>query len=90
MNWPAEPDVDAIEARANAATPGPWHVAPPECGPDGQGVYDPELGQIVEVGDPYPRGNNHPQENMEFIAHASEDIPALIARIRQLEKELSS
>lgn len=78
-------DLDAIEARANAATPGPWIVAPELVGPDGQGVYHAEsLGPICEVGDPYPRGDNHPQENMAFIAAAREDVPDLVAAIRRV------
>jgi len=35
-------------------------------------------GQICEVGDPYPRGDNNPQENMEFIANARTDLPAVL------------
>lgn len=68
-----------VEARAVAASPGPWIVLPELCGPEGQGVYEMDsMGPICEVGDPYPRGNNHPQQNMEFIAAAREDVPALV------------
>lgn len=81
-----EEELDAIENRANAATPGPWWVMPELCGPEGQGVYESaSLGQICEVGDPYPRGLNHPQENMDFIAHTREDVPALVAEVRRLK-----
>ena len=74
-----------IEARCNAATPGPWTLMPEMCGPDGQGVYEESgLGIICEVGDPYPRGDNHPQENMEFIAAARADVPDLLAEVRRL------
>ena len=75
--------LDEIQARADAATDGPWVLMPPLCGPDGQGVYETEdYGPICEVGDPYPRGRNNPQENMEFIAHARADVPRLVAALR--------
>ena len=74
--------LNEIEARANAATRGPWHVAPELCGPDGQGVYTEDFGPVCEVGDPYPRGDNNPQESMYFIAHARTDVPALVAAPR--------
>lgn len=78
-------DLDAIEARANAATEGPWIIVPEKCGPDGQGVFTAEeFGHVCEVGDPYPRGANRPQESMEFIAAAREDVPALVAEVRRL------
>lgn len=82
--------LNAIKERAEKATPGPWLVAPEKCGPEGQGVYESDgFGCICEVGDPYPRGNNRPQENMEFIAHAREDVPALVAEVERLRKALS-
>lgn len=81
--------LEAIRQRAENATPGPWILSPEKCGPEGQGVYEAEsFGHICEVGDPYPRGNNRPQENMEFIAHARTDIPALLDHIAELEAEL--
>ena len=52
-------DLGPIRARVEAATEGPWEVAPEKCGPNGQGVYQVESGGCVcEVGDPYPRGGN--------------------------------
>lgn len=82
-------DLNAIRQQADAATEGPWIVMPPETGPDGQGVYHAEsLGPICEVGDPYPRGDNHPQENMEFIAAARENVPALLDHIALIASEI--
>lgn len=75
------PDIEAITARLAAITPPPWILLPPLCGPDGQGVYNEDGGCICEVGDPYPRGDNHPQANMTFIAHAPADIAALLALV---------
>jgi len=83
-------NLDALAEKANAATPGPWLVAPEVCGPEGMGVYNEDGGPICEVGDPYPRGKNHPTENMRYIAAFSPDVAlALIARIRQLEGDLT-
>lgn len=73
--------LEAIEARCAAATPGPWEV-------DGLTVFETKTGGMVyDVGDPSPRGSNHPKENMEFAAHARTDIPALLAGIRGLLAE---
>lgn len=88
-------DLDAIEALANAATPAPW-------GYDPSGVWHRESGGpiidenrqrkgdvvgIGSVGDPYPRGDNHPTENMAFIAAARTIVPQLVERVRELESE---
>ena len=81
--------LNTIKQRVEKTTPGPWIVAPEKCGPEGQSVYESDsFGWICEVGDPYPRGNNRPQENMEFIAHAREDVPALVAEIERLREAL--
>lgn len=81
--------LNAIKERTEKATQGPWIVAPEECGSEGQGVYESEgFGCICEVGDPYPRGNNRPQENMDFIANAREDVPTLVAEVERLRKAL--
>lgn len=69
-------------------TPGPWICDGPESfGPDGHaGVYQAEsLGPICWVGDPYPRGENHPYENMRLIAHAPELVEALEAALGYAE-----
>lgn len=73
----------------NAATPGPWYVYPELCGPDGQGVFHVESGGcICFVGDPYPRGDNRPQQNMEFIVMAREALPYWIKRAQELYEAL--
>lgn len=78
-------NLDPIKRRLAAITPGPWILAPEKCGPQGQGVYqESSLGPICEVGDPYPRGDNHPQENMEFITSSPTDIAALVAEVERL------
>ena len=77
-------NLDEIEARANAATPGPWRDRHQVCSevwgqaPDSQTCSM----QIARIG--------HAQFdalNAAFIAHARTDVPALIARVRELETE---
>ncbi|AYD83906.1 hypothetical protein SEA_GETALONG_46 [Gordonia phage Getalong] len=72
-------DLDAIEARANAATRGPWKMGKrswPDVVMTPYGcLWNPGTGRINDI------------EDGEFVAHAREDIPALIARIRQLEAD---
>lgn len=80
--------VKVIQQRAEKATLGPWILAPELCGPDGQGVYTTGGGKICEVGDAYPRGDNNPQESMDFITHAREDIPALCQALLDAWEEI--
>ena len=57
--------IDEIRARCDAATPGPWDAHP---GPDYEYIF--ALGDgMAHVRGPY---------NAEFIAHARQDIPALL------------
>ena len=70
----------------NNATPGPWDVFPEVCGPEGQTVFQIESGgDICDVADPYPRGENRPTSNMRFIAKAREGWPHAIERATKAE-----
>ena len=88
-------DLDAIRARADAATPGPW----------AHGDFDDFMGcgQVFTVhpdlmggsiaapsGDCYPRSGYDPQADMAFIANARHDIPALLAEVTALRAELDA
>lgn len=83
----SDDEVAEIEARANAATGGPW--GPHEMSPLSEGLHE-----WFEVG-PYPDSsvcevtNDYPnfRANAEFIGHAREDIPALCATVRALRAE---
>jgi hypothetical protein len=74
-------DLDAITARANAAAPGPW--ARYETFHADTFVVDPRgfLREGIVCGATYER------DNAEFIAHAREDVPALVAEVRRLREE---
>lgn len=75
-------DVDAIEARANAATPGPWKLWGMTVMTDRHGTGDvADCDDIAFTADP-DRGLR--TFNADFIAHAREDIPALVAEVRRL------
>jgi hypothetical protein len=82
-------ELAAIKARAEAATPGPWTAAedPTDGGLWVMGkrpvrICDVESNtrssdRLLEVGD------------VEFIAHARSDIPALLAEVERLRKVLA-
>ena len=71
------PDLDAIRARAEAATEGPWEAEALEGN-----IVTPTQGTIVEV-------YSWTDADAEFIAHAREDVPALLAEVEQLRAELA-
>lgn len=84
-------DLDEIEQRANAATPGPWRIVRDQTdGFYGEEAYDIHAGDgstvaqggTLEDGGPSVGACYH--EDAEFIAHAREDIPALIAEVKRL------
>lgn len=79
-------DLDAIEARANAATQGPW-----KCGRerDDVGLIVHANVYLSETVIAPPDSTYCPQRDSEFIAHSRTDIPALIAEVRRL-RELTS
>ena len=69
-------DLDAIEARAQAATPGPWTVSE-----DYDDILDAEGGQLASY---------WMEVDGQFIAHAREDVPAMAAEIRRLRAQLNA
>ena len=79
-----ENELNEIEERANAATPGKWDY-----------VLSAFINKDAKDDQPYgvrPRGADFywgydSKEDANFIAHAREDIPALIAEVRQLRAE---
>lgn len=80
-----------IEARAAKATAGKWAI---EYGavvtkhPDFQGISDGVFGAhsaICYTNDGEYIENSNYKADAEFIAHAREDVPALIKRLRKAE-----
>lgn len=76
-------DLDAIRARAEAASEGPWLAATDNGRKNGIGV----VGQLSKRGTGQAiavfAGSDSRQRNAdaEFTAHAREDVPALLALI---------
>lgn len=67
-------DLDAIEQRTRAATEGPWE-------------YD---GRTLWGRDDIGRIKADTPEDRAFTAAARTDVPALVARVRELEEALAS
>jgi hypothetical protein len=76
-------NLDEIEARANAATPGPWHGAIPACGHE----HDDEVCSIEAPDSAVLASCVKREEDLQFILAARTDVPALVARVRELEAE---
>lgn len=75
--------MDAIEARANAAAAGPWHTQQGDnCWHVTSADRSFDTGCIMWKG-----GGNR---TAEFIAHAREDVPTLLARVRELEESMEA
>lgn len=83
-------DLDQLEALANAATQGPWHVHEEGFGRLGRPtVYatDEELRYIANCRDLPTHEDHAPTDdraNARFIAAARTAVPALIAEVRRL------
>lgn len=68
--------IESIRKRAEAATEGPWY-------------YDRQTGDLIEINDrEYPSRVLAQEVNGVFIAHAREDVPALLAEIERLKAEI--
>jgi hypothetical protein len=90
-----EQQLDAIEARANATTPGPWGThrdltaaytvqARPRLTRNGTD-HEGDIATLTPG-----RTDDESYANARFIAHAPEDVRALLAEIRRLHAELAS
>lgn len=86
-------DLDAIRARANAATDGPWYTDGPWLIEDGDDYCCPKA--LVMVTGPdresimVPERPDANDADAEFIAYARSDIPALLDEIERLQAILA-
>lgn len=78
-------DLEAIEKRADAATPGPWHPYFTLHG-DPFVVDDSGSGLAGQVCALSVAPDDYGRVTAEFIAHAREDVPALVAEVRGLRE----
>ena len=67
-------ELNAIEARANAATPGEW---------DASVAYDETVHAVVGG---FSSGATPTNEDAKFVVNARQDVPALIAEVRRLRE----
>ncbi len=83
-------DIDAIEQRANAATPGPWRDGRSggdvECLIDGVHCQVALASGAAAMHDVRADAATIRRANAAFIAHAREDVPALIEALKWLRK----
>ena len=86
--------IDAIRARANAASPGPWMWQGGSLVTLAAGWSSPFIRPVRVQRDsdaqPVWDDNNLCLTNSIFIARAREDVPALLAHIDALEERLRS
>ena len=67
-------NLDEIKKRCEAATPGPWNKR-----------YEKKLYEIyLDADSEYNLGLVDKKDNADFIAHARQDVPALIAEVERL------
>jgi hypothetical protein len=76
-------DLDAIRARCDAATPGPWRRE--HCGPLGEDTLMGRNGAIIGTlvfGD-----GDEADADLDFVLHSHHDVGSLLTRVRDLEAE---
>lgn len=74
-------EIEQIQARCDAATPGPWKL-----GYNRTSVLAPNGYFITE----YDTADDGATEDAAFIAASREDIPKLLAALREAEEEIGS
>lgn len=78
-----------IKARADRATPGPWHKVS-DC-PHPSELCSGCSETWTGVREAYAPGDSEREyENADFIAHARSDIPALIAALEEAQADVQS
>lgn len=81
--------LQAIRARCEAATPGPWIAS--EVEPRGLSsvtAVGDNWGVFTKIGERKPRQYATPEADAAFIAHARTDIPALLDEVARLRAAL--
>lgn len=80
-------ELTEIEQRCERATPGPWIAVARHCHNDGDQDEMDGLGWDVDGPPDAMRGQYSRAGDAKFIALARQDIPLLLAEIRQMAKE---
>ncbi|MFJ5071676.1 hypothetical protein ACIQC7_35200 [Kitasatospora sp. NPDC088556] len=76
-------DLDAIQARADAATPGPWHVVA-----DQQDLNRWVTDETGALAFSFGYLGNRTEGDARFVAAARTDVEQLLARVRDLKTEV--
>jgi len=78
----SDDELNHIQARADAATPGPWDA---RFDGERQGIFVAQKSvALFDIGHLRPSA-----PDSDFIAHAREDVPRLLAEVRRLRAELA-
>lgn len=74
-------DLDAIKARVDAATPGPW-ISGDRYRPGGLHPWEVVIGDypVLEIED-----SDQGRADAQFLAHTRDDVPALLAEVERLK-----
>ena len=81
--------IEEIKARCEAATPGPWEADyNTPFSNDFVGIYEETEGYIIKAEDEDEGDSTRPND-AAFIANAREDIPYLLAEVKQLKAGLN-
>jgi hypothetical protein len=81
----SELNLDAIEARANAATEGPWTLEVSGWSGKRVDTLSSPSSTVIMGQDERGGASWSDDDDAEFIAHAREDVPALVKHVRELE-----
>ena len=80
-------DLEAIAARCEAATPGPWEVLSDELVDTvWLNAATPEDDKPIALFDYRPGTLN--RANADFVAHARQDVPVLLAAMRSMQQRI--
>ncbi|MEV5957259.1 hypothetical protein AB0M11_26420 [Streptomyces sp. NPDC051987] len=79
-----DPDLDTIEARANAATAGPWNIELDYCDCSEYGCSHAPFAVGFGPFTSFENTTDRHHYDAEFVAAARTDVPALVAEIRRL------
>lgn len=79
--------LQAIRARCEAATPGPWHEWHIDKAPSGI-ICDTRENGVAQTFNRIDEAYPNDGANASFIAHAREDVPTLLAEVADLRRQL--
>jgi hypothetical protein len=86
-------NLEEIKARCEAATGGPWIIHPQRgCAEGDLGIFTrPETGYgLGVIWGSLAEYEDNAENNAEFIAHAREDVPALVDEVERLRSQLDA